>query len=156
GQFQQRVAIKLLNLAGSATLYRHFVDERQILANLSHPNIARFLDGGVTPSGLAYIVMEYVDGVPVDQYCEGRPLGERLVLFRTICAAVHYAHQNLVVHRDLKPPNILVTANGQPRLLDFGIAKLLAGSSEGCTTIAPAMTPNCASPEQVRGAPIST
>lgn len=157
GQFQQQVAVKLWSVAASATLYRRFLDERQILANLSHANIAGLLDGGVTPLGLSYIVMEYVDGVPIDQYCHGRPLAERLQLFREICAAVHYAHQHLVVHRDLKPANILVTAEGVPKLLDFGIAKVLspAKPTEGAT-VQPAMTPEYASPEQFRGGRIST
>jgi len=157
GQFEQQVAVKLWSVAGSPTLYRRFLDERQILASLSQPHIARLLDGGVTPSGLSYIVMEYVDGVPIDQYCRDRPIAERLRLFREICAAVHYAHQNLVVHRDLKPANILVTAEGEPKLLDFGIAKILtpAMRTDGATII-PAMTPEYASPEQVRGGRIST
>ncbi|MGH9722961.1 MAG: serine/threonine-protein kinase, partial [Bryobacteraceae bacterium] len=134
GQFEQHVAVKLLSFAGSAAMQRRFSDERQILANLSHPNMARLLDGGVTPSGAPYIVMEYVDGVPIDQYCQGRPLSERLRLFRTVCAAVHYAHQNLVVHRDLKPANILVAADGEPKLLDFGIAKILTPDRESGVT----------------------
>ncbi|MEZ5404224.1 MAG: protein kinase [Bryobacteraceae bacterium] len=97
----------------------------QILANLDHPNIARVLDGGVTGDGVPYVVMEFVDGEPIDQYADRIGLNERLALFRIVCGAVHYAHQNLVVHRDLKPANIVVAAGGAPKLLDFGIAKLL-------------------------------
>jgi tetratricopeptide (TPR) repeat protein len=156
GQLQQQVAIKLLSRAASAVLYRRFLEERQILANLSHPNIAGFLDAGITPSGISFLVMECVEGVPVDKYSQDRTVRERLELFRTICAAVHYAHQNLVVHRDLKPANILVTAAGQPKLLDFGIAKLLARAPDGSHTLMTAMTPNYASPEQILGRSIST
>ncbi|MBM3725040.1 MAG: tetratricopeptide repeat protein [Acidobacteria bacterium] len=156
GQFEQQVAVKLWSVAGSATLYRRFLDECQILARLSQPNIARLLDGGVTPSGLPYIVMEYVDGVPIDEFCRGRTVAERLRLFREICAAVHYAHQNLVVHRDLKPANILVTTGGAPKLLDFGIAKILTPAERPAgVTLIPAMTPEYASPEQIRGGHIS-
>jgi eukaryotic-like serine/threonine-protein kinase len=157
GQFQQQVAVKLLSLPGSASGYRRFLDEQQILANLSHPNIAALLDGGITRSGVSYIVMEYIDGLRIDRYAQGRPVLDRLRLFRAVCAAVHYAHQNLVVHRDLKPANILVTREGVAKLLDFGIAKILAPDRRTAgTTVFPAMTPEYASPEQVRGAPIST
>jgi len=157
GQFRQQVAVKLLGLAGSASLYRRFLDERQILADLSHPNIARLLDGGITPTGAAYLVMELIEGAPIDQYCQGRPVAERLLVFREVCAAVQHAHQHLIVHRDLKPANILVTAGGSPKLLDFGIAKILTAAPrrEG-VTILPVMTPEYASPEQVRGGPVST
>ena len=157
GQFRHQVAIKLLGLAGSANLYRRFLDERQILADLSHPNIARLLDGGITTSGVSYLVLELIEGVPIDQYCQPRPVAERLLLFRNVCAAVQHAHQHLIVHRDLKPANILVTADGSPKLLDFGIAKILtaAPQREGVTVL-PVMTPEYASPEQVRGGPVST
>lgn len=159
--FEQRVAIKWIHGDGGNVVER-FLAERQILANLDHPNIARLLDGGTTDDGTPYLVMEYIEGVPIDVYCRehGLSLGRRLRLLRTVCEAVHYAHQNLVVHRDLKPSNILVTADGTPKLLDFGIAKLLNADQsprEGLTqrTHAP-MTPRYASPEQVRGEPVST
>ena len=157
GQFQQQVAIKLLGPAGAGSGYRRFLDEQQILANLSHPNIAGLLDGGITRVGVSYIVMEYVDGTAIDRYCDKQSRLDRLRLFRTVCAAVQYAHQNLVVHRDLKPANILVTGDGVPKLLDFGIAKVLRPDGPATRTTAfPAMTLDYASPEQVRGAPIST
>ncbi len=160
--YEQQVAIKLLH-AGFAQTQRmllRFGAERQILANLNHPNIARLLDGGVS-DGLPYLVMEYVDGVPIDQYCrDNRVMTEdRLRLFCTVCRAVEYAHKNLVVHRDIKPGNILVTSVGVPKLLDFGIAKLLAndGSEMAMTrTTERMMTPEYASPEQVRGDSITT
>ncbi len=124
-QYQQQVAIKLLKTEnpGIAQRLRH---ERQILADLNHPNIARLLDGGTTDSGQPYLVMEYIAGVPIDAYCREQQLSlrERLQLFRTVCAAVQYAHQHLIIHCDLKPANILVTADGTLKLLDFGIAKL--------------------------------
>ena len=129
--YKKDVAIKVI-LGGfdSEAVLKRFRQERQILAALDHPCIARLIDGGTTADGIAYVVMEYVEGVPLDRYCEDRRLGltDRLKLFRAVCSAVNYAHQHLVVHRDLKPTNILVTAEGTPKLLDFGIAKLLAGS----------------------------
>jgi tetratricopeptide (TPR) repeat protein len=138
--------------------------ERQILAQLDHPNIAHLLDGGALPDGSAYLVMEYVQGVAIDDYCDSNVLGlnARLKLFQTVCAAVHYAHQNLIVHRDLKPSNILVTDSGIPKLLDFGIAKLLDDRQaakhhlEKTQADVRVMTPDHASPEQVRGQPITT
>jgi serine/threonine protein kinase len=138
--------------------------ERQILAQLDHPNIAHLLDGGSLPDGTVYIVMEYVDGIPIDAYCDANRLdvAARLKLFQTVCTAVHYAHQNLIVHRDLKPSNILVTAAGVPKLLDFGIAKLLDDRQAMQLTLAMThadiriMTPDHASPEQVRGQAITT
>ncbi|HEX6199978.1 MAG TPA: serine/threonine-protein kinase, partial [Thermoanaerobaculia bacterium] len=142
---------------------RRFRTERQILAALEHPHIARLLDGGTTDRGLPYLVMEYVDGEPITAYCEARglPVRERLELFRTVCAAVQVAHQNLVVHRDLKPANILVTADGTPKLLDFGIAKLLNPELSGATVVPTLagwrpMTPDYASPEQIRGERVTT
>jgi len=160
--YRQQVAIKLMH-AGFAQTQRmllRFGAERQILANLNHPNIARLLDGGVD-GGLPYLVMEYVDGVSIDDYCRKNMLGTeaRLRLFCTVCGAVEYAHKNLVVHRDIKPGNILVTADGVPKLLDFGIAKLLApdGAEAAQTrTTERMMTPEYASPEQVRGDIITT
>ncbi|MGB8510206.1 MAG: serine/threonine-protein kinase, partial [Pyrinomonadaceae bacterium] len=162
--FRQRVAVKLIRrgLDSDPDILRRFHNERQILASLNHPNIARLLDGGTTGDGLPYFAMEYVDGIPVDEYCETNELdtAARLRLFRTICAAVSYAHQNLVVHRDLKPSNIVVTPDGTVKLLDFGIAKLLAPDADPITpqtaTQLGLMTPAYASPEQVRGERITT
>lgn len=162
-QYHKQVAIKLVNdVADSEEVVRRFRNERQTLAVLDHPNIVKLLDGGATSDGLLYLVMDYVEGVPISDYCDARRLSidERLALFRTVCAAVHYAHQNLVVHRDLKPGNILVNSNGTPKLLDFGIAKLLNPEllGEGGVTRAAfqPMTPEYASPEQVRGEPVTT
>src|SRR6202049_2125686 len=125
-EFEQQVAIKVV-YGGSHGIRSRLKIERQILAQLDHPNIAHLLDGGSLPDGTVYIVMEYIDGIPIDAFCDSNRLDivARLKLFQTVCAAVHYAHQNLIVHRDLKPSNILVTAAGAPKLLDFGIAKLL-------------------------------
>ena len=164
GQFTQRVALKLIRRGRrSQETIRRFRLEREILARLQHPNIARLLDGGVTDDGLLYFVMEYVNGVPLDRYCDEHDLDvkARLGLFFDVCEAVWYAHQNLVVHRDLKPSNILVTERGQVKLLDFGIAKLLdeAEDLEGLAetrTGLNLMTPEYASPEQVRGQPVTT
>ncbi len=164
-QFEQQVAIKVVTGANlSRSLQSRLKVERQILAQLDHPNIARLLDGGSLPDGTAYIVMEYVDGIPIDAYCDANHLDveARLRLFQTVCAAVHYAHQNLIVHRDLKPSNILVTQSGVPKLLDFGIAKLLDERQTLQHTVAVThdnfrlMTPDHASPEQVRGQSITT
>lgn len=162
--FHKQVAIKIASRGGEAARFAdRFQQERQILASFEHPHIARLLDGGTTDDGCPYLVMEYVDGEPIDDYCRRRDLGlgERLRLYLAVCAAVHYAHQNLVVHRDLKPSNILVTAAGTPKLLDFGIAKILAperyaGAVETTGILGRLMTPEYASPEQVRGEPIST
>ena len=162
-QFNMRVAIKLIKrgMDTDAVLQR-FRHERQILAGLEHPNIARLLDGGTTDTGLPYFVMEYVDGQPIDDYCRAHrlPIAPRLELFRQVCSAVSCAHQNLVVHRDIKPSNILVTADGVPKLLDFGIAKLLADDDAGLTVTVEAggvaMTPQYASPEQLRGERVTT
>ena len=126
--FQKRVAIKVLKRGmDTDSIVRRFRHERQILASLEHPNIARLLDGGTTPDGLPYFAMEYVEGQPIVDYCDAHRLdtAARLELFRHVCAAVQYAHQNLIIHRDIKPANVLVTADGTPKLLDFGIAKLL-------------------------------
>jgi serine/threonine-protein kinase len=163
-EFKKRVAIKLLR-RGMATddLVRRFRNERQILASIDHPNIAKLLDGGTTDEGLPYFLMEYVEGEPIDRYCDGHGLSvaERLELFRTVCAAVHFAHQNLVVHRDLKPGNILVTADGVVKLLDFGIAKLLrpelySDRAEATRVEERLLTPDYASPEQARGDVVTT
>ncbi len=160
--YQRQVAIKLLDRASEA-LVRRFRSERQILASLDHPHVARLFEGGETPDGRPYLVMEYVDGEPIDDYCDRHslPVEERLALFARVCSAVHYAHQNLIVHRDVKPSNVLVNAGGEPRLLDFGIAKLLDPASfpltldRTATGVRP-MTPDYASPEQVRGETITT
>ncbi len=168
-QFRQRVALKLIRRGlEHGEVLRRFRYERQILAGLQHPNIARLLDGGATEDGTPYFALEYVEGEPLDEYCRQQKLTipQRLELFRTVCAAVHYAHQNLVIHRDLKPGNILVTPSqdgkdGVPKLLDFGIAKLLNPTQFDLTdaqtqaSVRP-MTPAYASPEQVRGQAITT
>jgi|SoiMethySBSTD1v2_1073268.scaffolds.fasta_scaffold79203_2 serine/threonine protein kinase/tetratricopeptide (TPR) repeat protein len=162
-QFEMRVAIKLIKrgMDTDAVLQR-FRHERQILAGLEHPNIARLLDGGTTGDGLPYFVMEHVDGEPIDEYCRTHEVSidQRLRLFRQVCAAMSYAHQHLVVHRDIKPSNILVTADGVPKLVDFGIAKLLdpgENASPLATELgAQAMTPQYASPEQLRGERVTT
>ncbi|MFQ5528513.1 MAG: protein kinase [Thermoanaerobaculia bacterium] len=159
GDFEQRVAIKFVpQELDVPELRRRFLAERRILAALQHPNIARLLDGGVTDEGTPYIVMEHIDGVPIDCYCDdgGLGLGARLKLLLAVCSAVQAAHQNLVIHRDLKPANILVTGDGVVKLLDFGIAKLL-GDGEGQTrTLLQPLTPEYAAPEQVTGGPITT
>lgn len=160
-EFRKQVAIKFIasELQTPEVLSR-FVVERQILATLEHPNIARLLDGGVTEDGLPYIVMEYVEGRPITGYCdqEKLPVAAKLQLFRGICSAVHLAHQHLIVHRDLKPANVLVTKDGTPKLLDFGIAKLLGDGAwaHGQTLTMLPMTPEYASPEQARGKLITT
>ena len=164
GHFDQKVAIKLVDRNRlSPELVARFRSERQILASLDHANIGRLTDGGEADDGIPFLVMEYVDGTPVDRYCDESTLSvrERLELFLRICEAVEYAHRNLVVHRDLKPSNILVTSEGNPKLLDFGIAKLLSRDSIDYTmavTVGDArlMTPRNASPEQVRGEAITT
>jgi serine/threonine protein kinase len=163
--FHKQVAIKIVRPSvRSAALLRRFRREREILASLDHPNIARLLDGGSTEEGLPYFVMEYVDGVRIDSWCNQKKLNvtERLKLFRYVCAAVQYAHQHLVVHLDLKPSNILVKSDGTVRLLDFGIARLLQPEREEgapfrtSTSTLQCMTPEYASPEQIKGMPIST
>jgi serine/threonine-protein kinase len=160
-QFHKKVALKVIRGgADSEEVVRHFKRERQILAGLDHPNIARLLDGGTTDDGLPYLVMEYIEGEPLVDYCDSRRLNvtERLRLFQSICAAVQFAHRNLVVHRDIKPNNILVDTEGSPRLLDFGIAKLLNRdlAGEAATATSFGMTPEYASPEQIRGGHITT
>ena len=163
-EYQQQVAIKLVRSGVfSRQVQGRLRTERQILATLQHPNIARLLDGGRAPDGTPYLVMEYIDGEPIDAYCDRRRLApeERVALVRIVCSAVQYAHQNLIVHRDLKPNNILITPQGVPKLLDFGIAKLLDTRHAAQTlTVTHAeyrvMTPAHASPEQVRGDVITT
>jgi tRNA A-37 threonylcarbamoyl transferase component Bud32/tetratricopeptide (TPR) repeat protein len=159
-EFQKRVAVKIIKRGmDSDAILRRFRQERQILAALEHPNIARLLDGGTTADGLPFLVMEYIEGVPVNVYCRENDLDltTRLALFREICAAVQFAHQKLVVHRDLKPSNIFVTKDGTPKLLDFGIAKLLNTTDASETqTQHRVLTPAYASPEQLRGETVST
>ena len=155
-QYEKQVAIKiLLPELGTDELLRRFRNERQTLAKLDHPNIVKLLDGGSTEEGLPYLVMDYVQGVPIEKYCDNHKLSteERLHLFSHVCAAVHCAHQNLVVHRDLKPSNILITEDGSPKLLDFGISKVLQprNGSSVTQTLTRRMTPAYASPEQVKG-----
>ena len=161
GAYELEVAVKLVRSGVSREFFlRRFRNERQILAQLDHPNIARLIDGGADDDGAPYLVMELVDGIPIDAYCRSRQMTvrERLQLFRGVCAAVHAAHQSLVVHRDLKPSNILVTPAGEPKLLDFGIATITAAEGETAPgrTVMPIMTPAFASPEQVRGERITT
>jgi serine/threonine protein kinase len=159
--FRQRVAIKLMRGIVGPDALRRFRAERRMLASLEHPYIARLIDGGATDTGMPYLAMEYVDGVPIDEYCNSRSLSvsERLDLFMRVCDAVVHAHHALIVHRDLKPSNILVTADGTPKLLDFGIAKLLDDDGTDALLATRAsmrmMTPEYASPEQIRGEPIT-
>ncbi len=164
GEFQQQVALKVLRQTlPDAEIIRYFKREREILASLNHPFIARLLDGGLTDDGLPFFVMEYIEGVSVLEYatCENLSITERLRLFGQICAAVGFAHRNFIVHRDIKTTNILVTNDGTPKLLDFGLAKMLNtkfGETDGLLseTAFPGMTPSYASPEQLRGQPITT
>ncbi|HUQ32710.1 MAG TPA: serine/threonine-protein kinase [Pyrinomonadaceae bacterium] len=163
-EFNQRVAVKLIK-GGLDTedILRRFLNERQILASLNHPNIAKLFDGGTTEDGHPYFVMEYIEGLPLLQYCDRQGLStqERLRLFQNVCAAVQHAHQNLVIHRDIKPSNILVTDEGEVKLLDFGVAKFLKPELSGeivtaTQTALRVMTPEYASPEQVRGEHLTT
>ena len=156
--FHQRVAIKLLRGIPTRESTERMRRERQILADLSHPHIARLLDGGSTGDGQPYLVMEYVEGVPVNAFCRSHALSlnDRLRLLQKVCGAVQYAHQRLVIHRDLKPANVLVRADGEPVLLDFGIAKLLGNTGGDAQTGLPWFTPAYASPEQRRGEAVST
>jgi serine/threonine protein kinase len=162
-QYEKLVAIKLIKRGmDTDAVLRHFRNERQILASFEHPNIARLLDGGTTESGLPYFVMEHVEGRPIDEYCEQQALSvtERLQLFRQVCAAVSYAHRRAVIHRDIKSSNILIGADGAPKLLDFGIARILQpgeGAAPAATMIGlHVMTPEYASPEQIRGEAATT
>lgn len=162
--FRREVAIKLVKRGMDFEfILRRFRNERQIMANLDHPNVARLLDGGTTDDGVPYFVMEYIQGLPVDEHCDRQRLNlrERLELFRTVCSAVECAHAHGVIHRDIKPGNILITEEGAPKLLDFGIAKIIdpdswTGSIDKTLTVLRLMTPEYASPEQVRGDAVST
>jgi eukaryotic-like serine/threonine-protein kinase len=161
--FRKTVALKLVRGGRHSDYFeRRFRQERQILARLQHPNIATVLDGGTAEDGQPYLVMEHVEGQPITDFCTARGMGtrERVAAFRTVCGAVQYAHQNLVVHRDIKPANVLVDGHGAPKLLDFGIAKLLASGVDPdqapTATVLPMMTPEYASPEQVRGGAVTT
>lgn len=163
GQFEQRAALKLIPLGDDSTMsVRRFARERQILASLTHPNIARLLDGGQGPDGQPYLVMELVEGRPIDRYSDDERLGldERLALFEQVCRAVEHAHRNLVIHRDLKPSNIVVTDGGDVKLLDFGIATVIALGEGSRAATRPtrvrALTPEYASPEQIAGEGVGT
>ncbi len=157
---RQKVAIKIIKRGlDSPDILRRFHHEREILATLEHPNIARLIDGGTTEDGLSFIVMEYVEGVSIDEFCKNANLDEKLQLFRQICKAVAFAHARLIVHRDLKPQNIFVDKEGTVKLLDFGIAKLVSTDTlapKGTATSLGMMTPNYASPEQIRGEQVTT
>ena len=162
GVFQAVVAVKVVRATlVSPELRQRFTMERQILASLQHPSIVTLLDGGTTATGQAYLVMEFVNGPTIDRYCRDRalPLDGRLHLFRVLCDAVHYAHQHGVVHRDLKPGNVIVREDGTPKVLDFGIAKMLdadPAQAQTHTPLAGPLTPNYASPEQMRGLPVTS
>ncbi|MHC5112071.1 MAG: protein kinase domain-containing protein [Planctomycetota bacterium] len=165
GECRQIVAVKLVRREHeSEALSQRLLQERQLLASLEHPNITRLIDAGTTSEGTPFFVMEFVDGVPIDEFCEAQGLSvrRRLEIFQLVCGAVSYAHQKLIVHRDLKPSNMLVDGGGQPKLLDFGISKILgeAGAGlanhDGTVTISRALTPRYASPEHWRGEQITT
>ena len=159
GQYEKQVALKLVRSGyDTASVLERFRHERQILASLDHPNIAHLLDGGTTEDGIPYLVMELIEGIPVDEYCNLHSLSirQRLEIFRQVCSAVQYAHQRLVIHRDIKPGNILVTSAGTPKLLDFGIAKIFDPTNASEATMLHPLTPEYASPEQIRGEPITT
>ena len=162
-EVKQKAAVKIINPGvASGIVIKRFQNERQTLANLNHPNISRLLDGGITDDGIQFLVMEYIEGIPIDKYCDNQKLNikDRLNLFLKVAAVVQYAHQNLVVHRDLKPSNILITQDGDPKLLDFGIAKILSPEGEQLETVTQRgmwnLTPEFASPEQIKGETITT
>jgi non-specific serine/threonine protein kinase/serine/threonine-protein kinase len=162
--YRKEVALKFVRAGQhSSDIFSRFKIERQILASLDHPNLARLLDGGATEEGMPYLVMELIEGQPITEYCNTRELSvaERLKLFLQVCAAVHYAHQHLIIHRDIKPSNVLVTSDGTPKLLDFGIAKILESEPqlslpETTLTNFRILTPSYASPEQIKGDPMTT
>lgn len=162
-EVKQKAAVKIINPGvSSSTVIKRFQAERQTLANLNHPNISKLLDGGITDDGIQFLVMEYIEGSPIDEYCDKNNLSikERLGIFLKVASVVQYAHQNLVVHRDLKPSNILITKDGEPKLLDFGIAKILSPDEKRIETITQQgmwnLTPEFASPEQIKGESITT
>lgn len=156
GEVTQRVAVKLLPPGAGDAQHERFLQERQILASLTHPNIARMLDAGHVQNGQPFLAMEYVEGAPIDIFTVGLSLLQKITLFLKVCAAVGYLHRNLVVHRDLKPSNILVAADGEPKLLDFGIAKILDLSPDSTVTMVRMLTPDYASPEQAAGHRVTT
>lgn len=156
GEVRQDAAIKLLSPGWTEANRERFLQEREILAGLAHPNIARLLDAGHLEDGQPYLTMEYVDGEPIDRYCAGKPAAEKLRLFLKVCGAVEYLHGRGLVHRDLKPSNILVAADGEPKLLDFGISKILDLAGDLTTTASRMLTPKYASPEQAAGRPVTT
>jgi len=156
GEVTQRVAVKLLPPGAGVIQRDRFLQERQILASLAHPNIARMLGAGHVENGQPFLAMEYVEGQPIDAFCAGLSVRQKVKLFLEVCAAVGYLHRNLIVHRDLKPSNILVTSESEPRLLDFGIAKILDVATDSTVTSLRMLTPDYASPEQVLGGRIST
>src|SRR5579871_3340592 len=156
GEVTQRLAVKLLPAGAGDPLRERFLQERQILASLAHPNIARMLDAGHLTSGQPFLAMEYVAGKPIDTFAVGLRIRQKVALFLKVCAAAGYLHRNLVVHRDLKPSNILVTADGEPKLLDFGIAKILDMATDVTMTSMRMLTPDYASPEQVMGGRVTT
>ena len=152
GEVEQRVAIKLLRFRSQEAAFQdRFLQERQILARLNHPGIARLLDAGHTAGGQPYLAMDYIDGSPIDQYAESLTIQEKILLFVDVCGATSYAHRNLIIHRDLKPSNILVDKSGQAKLLDFGIAKILDAGLDQTQTGEQMLTPEYASPEQICG-----
>src|ERR1017187_7190201 len=152
GDVEQRVAIKLLRSGGDEPIFRdRFLRERHILAALDHPGIARLIDAGHTADGRPYLAMDYIEGTPIDGYAEKLDLPDRLALFLQVCDAVSYAHRNLIIHRDLKPSNILVDSAGRAKLLDFGIARILETGQDQGQTAEWQLTPEYASPEQLRG-----
>ncbi len=151
GELQQRVAIKLLRADNHRNWRERFLMERQMLASLNHPSVVHVIDAGHTDDGRPFLAMEYVNGVPIDRYAAGIGVRDRLKLLLRVCEGVSHAHRQLIIHRDLKPSNILVDATGQPKLLDFGIAKLLSATGDETQTLERVLTPDYASPEQFRG-----
>src|SRR5579871_3039580 len=156
GEVTQQLAVKLLPPGAGDVQRERFLQERQILASLAHPNIARMLDAGHLASGQPYLAMEYVAGKPIDAFAADLSVRQKVALFLKVCTAAAYLHRNLVVHRDLKPSNILVTADGEPKLLDFGISKMLDVATDTTVTSMRMLTPDYASPEQVTGGRPST
>ena len=151
GEVTQRAAVKLLHPGWTEVDRARFLQEREILASLTHPNIAHLLDAGHLEDGQPYFAMEYVEGKPIDQHCDGLNVAQKVELFLRVCEAVQYLHRNHVVHRDLKPSNILVTPSGEPKLLDFGISKMLNLDRDLTATHLRMLMPSYASPEQLSG-----